>query len=105
MKFRAVALLALLASPSLAQAQEDRPMTIERQAVVMRDALEVCRLPLDDRATHAQLNGYSYQEAFLLGSACRLIDAVRREATGEGPAADPARGSEDGGGQPLRRSR
>ena len=89
MKLCAVTLVALLAAPAAAQGLE-APMTIEGQTVVMRDALALCRLTLDERVEHAHRNGYSYQQAVLLGNACRLIDDVRQEAAAR-PVADVAR--------------
>ena len=88
MKLCAVALFALLASPVYAQGLEE-PMTIEGQTAVMREALALCRLTLDERVEYAARNGYSYQQAVLLGNACRLIDEVRNEAAAR-PVADVA---------------
>ena len=96
MRMRAVTILMLLAPPAIAQAS-DRPMTIERQSVVMRDAIEVCRLTLEDRALHAQRSGYSYQEAVLLGSACGLIEVTRLELAAGRAVADAARALEQAG--------
>jgi hypothetical protein len=90
MKLCAVILAALLAAPAAAQGLE-APMTIEGQTVVMRDALALCRLTLDERVEHAHRNGYSYQQAVLLGNACRLIDDVRQEAAAARPVANVAR--------------
>ena len=104
MKMRAVTLLILLASPAYAQAP-DRPMTIERQSMVMRDAIDLCRLTLDERAEHAQRSGYSYQEAVLLGSACGLIEMTRIELVGGRAVAEAARPAEEAGSRAVRRLR
>jgi hypothetical protein len=89
MKICALALLVALAPPAVAQLPE-RHMTIERQTNVMREALELCRWTLDERVAYAHRSGYTYQEAVLLGNACRLILDVRREMGAGGAVADAA---------------
>lgn len=89
MKMRAVTISMLLATPAFAQTP-DQPMTIERQTVVMREAIELCRLTIDERAAHAHRSGYTYQEAVLLGSACGLIERTRLELVGGRDIADAA---------------